>query len=74
VIERPRMKHLISVAKAAGMDVGLTDGSPKVLYLTWHGKRERINEIVVRDYGRNLEAGAHILSHWIENRPKKELV
>ena len=54
------------------MDVGLTRGTPKHLYLTWHGKRERINEIVIRDYERSMEAGAHILTSWIENRQAKK--
>jgi len=56
------------------MDVGITRGNPIVLYLTWHSKHERLNEIVVRDYEGSAEAGAHILTEWIENRPKKETV
>jgi len=71
---RPYQSRLIDVAKANGMDVGITRGNPIVLYLTWHSKRERLNEIVVRDYEGSAEAGAHILTEWIENRPKKETV
>lgn len=69
---RPHLQRLISLATECGMDVGLTRGTPKHLYLTWHGKRERINEIVIRDYERSMEAGAHILTSWIENRQAKK--
>jgi hypothetical protein len=70
VIERKHMKRLIKVATEHGMDVGLT-GSDVVkseLYLTWHGKPERLNEIVIRDYEGSLEAAAQILTRWIETR------
>ena len=70
----PYQSRLIEVAKANGMDVGITRGNPIVLYVTWHAKRERLNEIVVRDDEGSAEAGAHILTNWTENRPKKETV
>ena len=68
------MKHLMDAADEAGMEVGLTYATQgrRELYLTWRGKQERINEICIRDYGGSLEAGAHILSDWIKNRPKRE--
>jgi hypothetical protein len=71
-VARPHQARLVEVAKEAGMDVGITRGNQIVLYLTWHGQPERINEIAVRNYGESAEAGAHILTKWIETRPKKE--
>ena len=70
MIERKHMKRLIKVATEHGMDVGLTgsDVVKRELYLTWHGKPERLNEIVIRDYEGSLEAGAQILTRWIETR------
>ena len=69
--KRPYQSRLIEVATAHGMDVGITRGKPIVLYLTWHGQRERINELPVRNYGESAEAAAHILTEWIENQPRQ---
>ena len=64
------MKRLVEVATEHGMDVGLTgsDVVKRELYLTWHAKPERLNEIVIRDYEGELEAAAQILTRWIETR------
>ena len=64
------MKRLVEVATEHGMDVGLTgsDSPRRELYLTWKGKPERLNEMRIRDYEGSLEAGARILTRWIETR------
>lgn len=64
------MKRLVEVATEHAMDVGLTgsDVVKRELYLTWHGKAERINEICIRDYEGSLEAASQILTRWIETR------
>ena len=69
MIKRPHVEALIETAAEAGMDVGLNNQTkPFCLYLTWKGKSERINEIAIRDTEASMEAGAHILTNWIENR------